>query len=112
MAHADTAVVILTTAPPTLDVTALAQTLLSERLVACVNVLPAMLSHYRWQGAVETAAEHQLILKTTMGCVERVRERLAALHPYEVPEFLVMAATAGSEGYLAWLRAETASPPA
>jgi len=112
MAHPDTAAIILTTVPPELDTATLARSLLSEQLVACVNVLPVMHSHYRWQGAIESASEHQLILKTTMGRVESVRQRLEALHPYDVPEFLVIEASGGSEGYLAWLRGETVPPPA
>jgi len=111
MAHPDTAAIVLTTAPPELDVPSLARTLLSEQVVACVNILPAMQSLYRWQGAIEAAVEHQLILKTTMGCVERLRERLTALHPYEVPEFLVLEVGGGSDAYLGWLRGETVQPP-
>jgi periplasmic divalent cation tolerance protein len=112
MAHPDTAAIILTTAPPDFDTASFARSLLSEQLVACVNVLPVMHSHYRWQGAIESAPEHQLILKTTMACVERVRQRLETLHPYDVPEFLVLEASGGSEGYLSWLRGETVPPPA
>jgi len=111
MAHPDTAAIVLTTAPREFDVATLARALVTEQLVACVNVLPAMQSLYRWHGVIESAAEHQLILKTTMGCVERLRERLAALHPYEVPEFLVLEVSGGSEPYLGWLRDQIAQPP-
>jgi periplasmic divalent cation tolerance protein len=111
MAQPDTPVIVLTTTPIDLQVATLARTLLSERLVACVNVLPVMQSHYRWQGDIESAPEHQLVMKTTMGCVEQLRERLTSLHPYEVPEFLVVEAVGGSEAYLRWLRLETAQPP-
>ena len=108
MAHPDTPVVVLTTAPADLDTTALARTLLAEQLAACVNVLPAMQSHYRWQGAIEAATEHQIVLKTTLACVEPLQARLMALHPSEVPEFLVIEAAGGSDAYLAWVRLETA----
>lgn len=111
MAHPDTAAIVLTTASPDLDAAALARTLLAEQLVACVNILPAMQSIYRWQGAIEAASERQLVMKTTVGCVERLRERLIALHPYEVPEFLVIEASGGSAAYLEWLRLETVPPP-
>ena len=94
-----------------MDAAAVARTLLGEQLVACVSILPLMQSHYRWQGAIESAPEHQLLMKTTMACVEQLRERLATLHPYEVPEFLVIEASGGSEAYLEWLRLETAQPP-
>jgi periplasmic divalent cation tolerance protein len=110
MAHPDTPVLVLTTTPIDLDAAVFARTLLSEQLVACVNILPAMQSHYRWQGAIESASEHQVVMKTTMACVERLRERLARLHPYEVPEFLVIEAVGGSDAYLGWLRLEAAPP--
>ena len=111
MAYPDAPVIVLTTAPIELDVAAVAGTLLAEQLVACVNILPLMQSHYRWQGAIESAPEHQLLMKTTIACVEKLRERLTTLHPYEVPEFLVIEASGGSEAYLGWLRLETARPP-
>ena len=110
MAQSDTPVLVLTTAPMELDAAALARTLLSEQLVACVNILPVMQSHYRWQGAIESASEHQIVMKTTMARVEQLQERLATLHPYEVPEFLVIEATGGSDAYLGWIRLETAPP--
>jgi periplasmic divalent cation tolerance protein len=63
-----------------------------------------MTSVYRWQGSVEEATERQLVLKTASGRVEALRARLLDLHPYDVPEFLVVAASAGSDSYLSWLR--------
>ena len=110
MAHPDTPVLVLTTAPIDLDAAALARALLSEQLVACVNILPVMQSHYRWQGAIESASEHQIVMKTTMARVEQLQERLATLHPYEVPEFLVVEAVGGSDAYLGWVRLETGPP--
>ena len=110
MAHPDTPVLVLTTAPIALDAAALARTLLAEQLVACVNILPVMQSHYRWQGAIESASEHQIVMKTTTARVEQLRERLTTLHPYEVPEFLVVEAVGGSDAYLGWVRLETAPP--
>jgi periplasmic divalent cation tolerance protein len=110
MAHPDTPVLVLTTAPITLDAAGLARTLLSEQLVACVNILPVMRSHYRWQGVIESASEHQIVMKTTTARVEQLRERLTSLHPYEVPEFLVVEASGGSDAYLGWIRLETAPP--
>ena len=69
-----------------------------------------MRSHYRWQGAIESASEHQIVMKTTTARVEQLRERLTSLHPYEVPEFLVVEAVGGSDAYLGWIRLETAPP--
>jgi len=97
------AVIVLTTVPEDLDASALARTLVGERLAACVNLLPVMMSIYRWEGKVEESRERQLVIKTSAERVERLRERLAELHPYDVPEFLVVAVADGDARYLAWL---------
>ena len=96
-------VIVLTTFPVDEDANTLARTLVSERLAACVNVLPAMTSVYRWKGSVEEDREHQLVMKTTRDRVPALEARLRALHPYEVPEFLVLDVASGSEAYLSWL---------
>ena len=96
-------VIVLTTLPADADATPLARTLVYERLAACVNVLPPMQSIYRWQGNVEEASERQLIIKTTAARVEELKTRLSALHPYDVPEFLVVPIADGSDSYLRWL---------
>lgn len=95
--------VVWTTWPADGDAGAFAKTLVEERLAACVNVLPPMLSFYRWNGAVETASERQLLIKTTAAHVAALEKRVQALHPYEVPEFVVLDITAGSPAYLSWL---------
>ena len=81
----------------------LARTLVAERLAACVNVQTPMQSIYRWEGVVEHAAERQLIIKTAARCLEQLQARLTELHPYEVPECVVVPILGGSKGYLAWL---------
>ncbi len=96
-------VIVLTTLPAEADGTALARTLVEERLAACVNVLPAMTSVYQWKGSVEEAREQQLVIKTSAARVEDVRTRLRGLHPYDLPEFLVLAVVDGSDDYLAWV---------
>ena len=96
-------VIVLTTFPVDQDPAVLARTLVEERLAACVNVLPAMQSTYRWQGKVEQASEHQLIVKTTAGRVATLKQRLQDLHPYDVPELLVLTVSDGAESYLRWL---------
>lgn len=97
------AVVVLTTWPADREAAALAQILVSEGLAACVNVLPEMRSVYRWKGRVEDEAERQLVIKTAASRVDALRDRLSQLHPYEVPEFLVIESSGGSEGYLGWM---------
>jgi len=81
----------------------LATTLVRERLAACVSVLPAMRSVYRWQGAVEQADEVLLLAKTPAARVAGLVERLQALHPYELPEILAVEAATGLPAYLHWV---------
>lgn len=102
------AVIVLTTWPADRDATILATTLVEERLAACVSLLPEMASTYRWQGAVERASERQAIIKTAAHRVPALLDRLQQLHPYEVPETLVLEVTGGGASYLAWLAASTA----
>jgi periplasmic divalent cation tolerance protein len=97
------AVLVLTTLGTEADATALARTLVEERLAACVNVLPVMTSIYRWKGSVEQEHEQQLLIKTTAGRVEALAARLRQLHPYELPEFIVLDAAA-SAAYGQWVK--------
>jgi periplasmic divalent cation tolerance protein len=76
----------------------------TERLAACVNILPPMPSIYRWEGSVEVVNEHQLVIKTMAARVERLKQRLNELHPYDVPEILVLPLSDGAPAYLEWLR--------
>lgn len=99
------ACLVLTTFPAEGDVDAVARTLVEEHLAACVSTLPPMASTYRWNGAVERADERQLLIKTTIEAVVKLEARLKALHPYDVPEFLVLPIAGGSAAYLSWLTA-------
>jgi periplasmic divalent cation tolerance protein len=111
------AVVVLCTAPAaagrdgSLGAHGLAQAVVAERLCACVNVLPAVRSYYRWQGRVDAADELLLVAKTTRERAAQLRARLVALHPYEVPEVLELAVADGLPAYLGWL-AEAVAPEA
>ena len=96
-------VIVLTTLGAAADADVFARTLVEERLAACVNVLPPMTSTYRWKGAVERETERQLIIKTTRGRVDALEARVRELHPYETPEFLVVAVTAGGDAYVRWV---------
>jgi len=99
--------VVLTTFPADRDPAEFARTLVEEQLAACVNVLPPMVSTYCWKDAIETADERQIIIKTTRARLEELRERIDVLHPYDVPEFVVLAITEGSPAYLTWLAENT-----
>jgi periplasmic divalent cation tolerance protein len=100
-------VIVLTTFPADQDADRFAHALVSERLAACVNLLPPMRSIYTWKGAVESADERQVIIKTTVARLREIEARVKALHPYEVPEFLVLPIVEGSHEYLSWLSAGT-----
>jgi periplasmic divalent cation tolerance protein len=101
-------VVVWTTIGSTADGRGIASILVTERLAACVNVLPEMESFYRWKGRVEDDRERQLVMKTTAARLAALKARVHELHDYEVPEFLVMPIVGGSEGYLNWIRESTA----
>ena len=97
-----TSAIVLTTLGADADAAAIARTLVDERLAACVNVLPPMTSVYRWKDAVAEEREQQLVIKTTRDTVPALEARLRTLHPYELPEFLVLDAAA-SDRYSAWI---------
>jgi periplasmic divalent cation tolerance protein len=101
------AVIVLSTIAGDFDAGPLARTLVEERLAACVNLLPPMTSTYAWQGRIEQEREQQLIIKTAASRVAALEARLRELHPYEVPEFLVIPVAGGSEAYLRWVREST-----
>ena len=100
-------VLALTTLPADADAGEFGRTLVNERLAACVNLLPVMESIYRWEGRVEFEAERQLIIKTSSDRVSDLWDRVRELHPYEVPEFVVIPIVDGNEAYLKWIRDST-----
>jgi periplasmic divalent cation tolerance protein len=83
----------------------IATTLVGEELAACVNILPAMRSIYRWKGEVQTDSEVLCLIKTTEANFEALRARLVELHPYELPEVIAVPIKAGHPAYLEWLAA-------
>jgi periplasmic divalent cation tolerance protein len=78
--------------------------LVERRLAACVNVVPGLTSIYRWKGNVERDEERLLVIKTTAGAAVALREALVELHPYELPEVVVVPVAEGHEPYLQWVR--------
>jgi periplasmic divalent cation tolerance protein len=99
--------VVLVTAPPGDPAAVLARRLVDERLAACVNVVPGIRSVYRWQGQVCDDAEDLLVIKTAADRLDALVARVREIHPYEVPEVLVLPVEAGAAAYLDWVRAET-----
>ncbi len=99
------AMVVLVTAPSAEVAAAVARVLVEEGLAACGSVVPGVRSIYRWKGAVQDDAEALLLLKTERRLLPALRERLPALHPYEVPELLALAVEDGLPAYLEWIGA-------
>lgn len=95
--------IALTTAASQEEAERIAHALVEDRLAACVNIIPGLTSIYRWQGAVETAGEILLLIKTTVANLATVEEAVRRLHSYDVPEFLVLTPGAASKPYLDWL---------
>ena len=104
MSSSSEVVLVLTTIGADADAAALARTLVDERLAACVNIGAPMTSVYRWKGTIEQDREQPLVIKTTGDRLVALETRLRALHPYELPEFLVLSASGGSTAYLDWVR--------
>jgi len=104
MADPSDVVLVLTTVPVGELGESIARALVDERLAACVNVLAPMTSFYRWEGAVQRDEESQVVIKTVRERVAALRSRLLELHRYELPEFLVVTASDGSQAYLEWVR--------
>lgn len=101
-------ILVLTTLPAAADATALARRLVEERLAACVNLFGEMDSVYRWKGAVERERERQVVIKSTRDRLPDLERRLKSLHPYDLPELIVLPIAGGSEAYLGWLTESTA----
>lgn len=95
--------IALTTAGSLEEGRRIAQLLVGRRLAACVNMIPNLTSVYRWQGAVEEAAEVLLLIKTTQEMLSSLEAAVRELHSYEVPEFVVLNIESGSQPYLSWL---------
>jgi len=96
----------LTTAPSAEVGERIGRSLVEDRLAACANVVAGITSIFRWKGSMEREDEVLVILKTTGGGVPALEKRLVELHPYEVPEVIVLPVEAGHAPYLAWVRAE------
>lgn len=102
--------IVLTTAADAEEAGRLAQVLVDERLAACVTLIPAARSVYRWKDKIETASETLLLIKTGEEQLPALEIRLHALHSYETPEFLVFKVESGSPDYLKWLAANLLHP--
>jgi periplasmic divalent cation tolerance protein len=103
----DQAILVLTNVPDLDCAKLVARTLVESRLAACVNLLPAVQSIYRWEGQIEEATEITLLIKTTSHQYEELQKAIVGLHPYVLPEIIAMPIVAGYAPYLQWIATET-----
>jgi len=96
-------VLVLTTLPAEGDAGAFAHALVEDRLAACVNLLPVMESVFQWEGRIDRESERQLLIKTSRARLVALWDRVRAIHPYEVPEFIVLPIVDGNAAYLKWI---------
>ncbi len=110
MSEGGDALVVLTTVEEQEDGERLARLLVERELAACVQILPPMISIYRWQGAIERASEVLLLIKTTRAAYPRLETAIKENHPYQTPEIIALPVEAGSGEYLSWLAASVKTP--
>jgi periplasmic divalent cation tolerance protein len=101
------AVFVYTTYPSLVEAEGAGRALVERRLCACVNILPQMISHYWWDGALERGEEVVMIIKTRASLAERVRQEVKKRHSYQTPAVSVIALESVDENYLSWITAET-----
>jgi periplasmic divalent cation tolerance protein len=103
----DRTVMLYTTFPSLVEAEKAGRALVEDRLAACVNILPGMISHYRWQGAIERAEEVVMLIKTRASLAEGVRAAVKTSHAYETPAILVLPVESVDEAYFAWIMDST-----
>ena len=104
-------IVIFSTCATEEEAEKLARILLDERLAACVNVIPRIRSYYRWKGAIESADECLLVVKSSRELFSSIGAVLEREHSYEVPELLALPVVEGATNYLNWLTVNLRSGP-
>ena len=93
----------MTTLPDEEQARDLARSIVELKLAACVNILPRMTSVYKWQGKLESGHEHLLLIKTRASCIEELQQHIRKVHPYELPEIVVVPIVDGYPPYLNWI---------
>ncbi|MGB9960399.1 MAG: divalent-cation tolerance protein CutA [Candidatus Bathyarchaeales archaeon] len=97
------AIVVLVTTSSKQEAEKIAQSLLEEKLIACANIICLVHSLFWWQGKIDTAQEHLILMKTRKNLFDKLSERVKALHSYEVPEIIALPIVEGAKDYLEWL---------
>ena len=100
-------VFVYTTYPSIVEAEEAGRALVEQRLAACVNILPGMISHYRWEGKIERGEEVVMLIKTRASLAEAVRAAVKERHSYTTPAILVLPIESIDQSYLAWMMAET-----
>ena len=100
-------VLVYTTYPSLVEAEKAGRAVVEQRLAACVNILPSMVSHYRWEGRVERGEEVVMFIKTRASFGDRVRKAIKAAHPYKTPAIMVIPVESVEDTYLRWIMAET-----
>ncbi|MBS0588952.1 divalent-cation tolerance protein CutA [Nitrosomonas sp.] len=100
-------ILIISNFPDEKSAKQLAEALIHQHLAACVNVLSPCASVYRWQGEIESAEEIPVLIKTQRQHYDRVEQLIKMMHPYELPEVIMVPITGGLPAYLQWIAAET-----
>jgi periplasmic divalent cation tolerance protein len=108
MTSMERAVFVYTTYPSLVEAERAGRALVEQRLCACVNILPGMISHYWWQGVLERGEEVVMIIKTRSSLASRVSTAVKEMHSYATPAILVIPIESVDRGYLDWIMAETA----
>jgi periplasmic divalent cation tolerance protein len=103
----DRAVLVYTTYPSVVEAERAGRALVERRLCACVNILPGMISHYRWQGAIERGDEVVMIIKTRSSLAANVSAAVKDMHSYSTPAILVLPVESVEQTYLHWIMEET-----
>lgn len=100
---------VYTTYPSTVEAEQAGRLLLEERLAACVNILPGMVSYYWWEGVIERGSEVSMIIKTRASLGPSVQAAIRKTYPYTTPALVVLPTAGGDSSYLGWILAETAT---
>lgn len=106
----DNLILVLTNLPSRDMARKLASQIVAEKLAACVNISPDILSIYNWDGEQQADTEVQLMIKTRQACYAKLEALILGQHPYDLPEIIAIPLVAGLPAYLDWVRKETETP--
>lgn len=103
MAETAKYLMVLSTSPDLMTAEKIANELVVDYLAACVQIIPAVKSFYRWQGKLDNSEEYLMLIKTVADKYDEIESKIKSLHPYELPEIIAVPITTGSSDYLSWI---------